>query len=484
MANDLHCEGTASNTAKVLYFEHPTTKAWAAGTPIPNRAGAYAVNFAGVAAGTYGNTLRAKLGPDGTVFYLYSGAPVTVVNAPPPATATPPPTGTYAAATTKAYPAASSFAYETAPLVVRTSVPAYSTGAASYLIQNRNFKVAAGSWMADIYMPGGEQITIDRCVFYSQSADDIAHITDHSRVTFTNCLFLHDPLRGGALGPRAVYAYHARKVRVQNCYFLNTGGVMVDGFSDLFQNDADSFQLLNSRFDNICGDSGGNYRQMAQLQNVVERPGLEIGYNQVVNTPGQSRVEDNINLGNASGTVASPLRVHNNYVEGAYPAVPTDTGFTGTGMTTDANSTGLPLNVFPHNIVAEKNYFVACLNAAMNIAAGYDVLYTNNDIVTSAKLADGTYLPSANNAVAVFRGQAYSDAQFHNNRITGNRINFVPRPFYDHAGDPLGPNSTVLAINDGYNTYASTATYQDERAAFAAWQNRLTAQQVLIGPLS
>ena len=58
--------------------------------------------------------------------------------------------------------------------------------------------------------------------------------------------------------------------------------------------------------------------QFLQIEKVQNVPGIEIGWNQVINEPGKSRVEDNISIYESSGTSGSPILIHDNYINGAY----------------------------------------------------------------------------------------------------------------------------------------------------------------------
>src|SRR5581483_11288537 len=62
--------------------------------------------------------------------------------------------------------------------------------------------------------------------------------------------------------------------------------------------------------------------QFVQLDKVRHARGVEIAWNQVVNDPGQSRVEDNISLYLSSGTAERPIRIHDNFSRGSYTIRP------------------------------------------------------------------------------------------------------------------------------------------------------------------
>jgi hypothetical protein len=385
----------------------------------------------------------------------------------------------YAGSATSPQPSATSFSYEAAPLIIRES--AGFTGPGPFVIENRHFAAETPEgWLVDIYMPNGQQVILRHCTFAQSGSGDFIHITDNSRVSVQHCRFYgtgSQPI--GTTRGRALYAYKPAQLVFEHNYLLNTAGTKVEYWAANAPATDSALRWRYNRVENICGGTGGDYRQALQLQHVEERAGIEVAYNQIINTPNQSRVEDNFNLGESSGTTSSPLRVHHNYVQGAYPAVATASGFTGTGITTDAGGTDRTLRQLPHNIVVEDNIFTSCRNACMNIAAGYDILYQRNVCRVSGQLGDGTSVGGVTNGVSIFKGQPYSDAQFHNNRMVSNDINTVPSAYFRNAD--VGPSSTVLVEGNTFNTYATTCTYNQEQAAFGDWQQRLVAAQVQVG---
>ena len=62
-----------------------------------------------------------------------------------------------------------------------------------------------------------------------------------------------------------------------------------------------------------------------------ENDQIDIGWNEVINTPGASDVEDVISLYKSGGTSAQPARIHNNFIWGAFPN-PIGNGYSGGGI--------------------------------------------------------------------------------------------------------------------------------------------------------
>ena len=390
----------------------------------------------------------------------------------------------YCVAAVKKYAPWQSFQYEAAPLTVRTSVPAYNTGATAYLVQGRNFNAANGSgWLADVYMPGGAVVTFRYCVFAGATAADFVHITDDSRVVLDHCLFLFTGSAApGVVRGRAVYAFNPRQLSVTNCYAYRTGGCKVDGYSSQALAATDTITFKYNRLDSIMGGAAvADYRQALQVSNVTELAGVEIAWNQVLNEPNYSRVEDNFSFAQASGTSASPMNVHHNLVSGAYPFPVNATGYTGSGLTIEASAANLALTQYPHNINAHDNYVLRCLNSGINFAAGYNATATNNDVVSAGVTPGGIVLASAYTGLGLFKGQAgYTDANFHDLVMSGNRVNVSPRGY--SLPVPAGaPNSTVFGSGNDTNLYAATGLVADEEAKFSAWVANLAATQTLIG---
>jgi hypothetical protein len=418
------------------------------------------------------------------------------VPASPPSSAPPSPgtSDAYTLSATRSYPAANTYTYEDKALVVRTGVPEFNTGASSYTISKRFFnKPGPEGWLADVYMPNGELIIFDRCVFATSTNGDMAHVTKDTRARFRNCIFLGTGNQApGVLRARGVFSEESRLIDVQHCYFGNTAGCKLNNWSKNNLTADDTVTWKYNRYDNIMGGTGGAYCQALQLQHVI-RPGIDISWNLVVNLPGKSRVEDNFNFGESGGTVDSPLYLRDNCIRGAYPANPTDRGFTGTGFTTDAGGLDVPPSRQPQYIIAERNYVIGCMNACMNIAAGHHIIYRNNICVVAGVLPDGRRLGSVNNAISIFRGQRYSEAQFDYNEITGNTIKVDKAngygPYSLGSTNPNAPdfrqyggaNSKALVADNQLNTYILNATPADEDAAFAAWLRVLAAQQIQVG---
>ena len=189
---------------------------------------------------------------------------------------------------------------------------------------------------------------------------------DHTDITVLN-------MRGYALNPNVAGKSAGRffdstvfnRAILENNYMQGTSGIVVNDFEGT-KTDTNTIKILNNVAMNIDGrksDGAGGYLnyntrtskttgqtqdgyddvQFFQMGNCTSLANVQVAWNQVFNEPGNSRVEDNISVYKSNGTSASPIRIHDNYVQGAYtinprrrtpptPATPT------TGATREAGS--------------------------------------------------------------------------------------------------------------------------------------------------
>ncbi|MBT9393583.1 hypothetical protein KLP40_10455 [Hymenobacter sp. NST-14] len=272
-----------------------------------------------------------------------------------------------------------------------------------------------------------------------------------------------------------------RSVRVENNYFEHTSGIAAYQWSG----DGSASQTLTVRYNqakNIDGrfrNGGGEYVQFCGLNQVRNVGNIQISWNQVINEPNNSLVEDNINFYNSGGTAQSPARVHNNYVQGAYPYPANGSKFTGTGMTTDGD--GSSASTTAAYIEAAYNQFISTCNAAMNIAAGHDIYYHDNRMVTSALLPDGSPLNATYAATAIFNAYQQPSSVFYGNRTTNNTIGFVKNGYKVPFANRHDLSSGACANCTGTTHLPNPITLQTEQGERNLWQQKLQQNNIKIG---
>ena len=192
-------------------------------------------------------------------------------------------------------------------------------------------------------------------------------------------------------------------------------------------------------------------------------------------------MEDNINLYNSSGTAQSAIRVHDNFVRGAYPYPATSSNFTGTGMTTDGD--GGTLALAAGYIEADHNQFVGTGNSAMNLAAGHDIYYHDNRAVTSGTLPDGRRFNAGWAGMGVFNFYNQLTNIFFNNRLENNTVGYVRwganAPYQDRQDQSPGACATCT----GTISLPNPITTATEDAEATLWQQKLQQAGVTVGPI-
>ncbi len=327
-----------------------------------------------------------------------------------------------------------------------------------------------------------DPVVLEGCVL--TGAGDLVRVaTEGADVTVRQCRgFGLQPTVNGQGRGRFIDIPYARRLTVEHNYMEHTSGIVVYRW----RGNGSPNQTLTVRYNDVRNIDGrwrngqGSTRSSFLLLNTVQQlSNVDISFNQVVNKANESLVEDNINFYNSSGTAQSTLQVHDNYVQGAYPFPATGSSFTGTGLTTDGD--GLVLATAAGFIEAHHNQFVSTCNAAMNIAAGHDVYFHDNRMVTSGLLPDGTRLNATYAATAVFNFYQVLGSVFFNNRIERNTIGYVRwgsnNPFADRQDLSPGACSTC-ADNTHLPNPVTLSTEQNE---WALWQQKLQANNVTVG---
>ncbi|MET4107535.1 hypothetical protein [Hymenobacter sp. UYP22] len=225
-------------------------------------------------------------------------------------------------------------------------------------------------------------------------------------------------------------------------------------------------------------NGGGALVSFLQLNQVHGVEHIDISWNEIVNMPNHSLVEDNINLHNSSGTARSPLLVHHNYIQGAYPLPATAPKFTGSGITTDGDaSSALTTTAY---VEAYQNTVVSTCNAGMNIAAGHHNYFHHNRIITSGLLPDGSRLPATYAGTAVFNGYEKPGTVFFGNRMHSNTIGFVSWGRHSPYPNRHDLSTDACAPCTGTRHLPGPITLQTEAQEHASWQTQLrqAGQQV------
>ncbi|AMR27349.1 hypothetical protein A0257_09755 [Hymenobacter psoromatis] len=323
-----------------------------------------------------------------------------------------------------------------------------------------------------------EAVVLEGCVLTGPG--NLIEAGEGADLTVRNC-------RGQGLAPTVdgqapghfLDVYRPQHLVVEHNYLAQTGGLVINRWS------GQPGQALMVRYNqarNLDGrwrNGGSTHCSFLILNTVQHVAGVEIAYNEVLNTPDQSLVEDNINLFNSSGTPASPLHVHDNFVRGAYPFPATADHFTGSGMTTDGDAKTVAGAA--SYIEADHNQFVSTGNAAMNIAAGHDVYYHDNRIVTAGQLPDGRRFRAGFVGMGVFNFYKQPDGVFGNNRVANNTVGFVRWGGHDPYPDRQDEAPDACAPCAGTVHLPNPVTLATEDNEWLLWQQKLKKAGVAVG---
>ena len=216
--------------------------------------------------------------------------------------------------------------------------------------------------------------------------------------------------------------------------------------------------------------------------------GGDISWNQVIDTPGSSSVEDVINIFLSHGqSEENPIRIHDNYIQGVLSAAETDDDYTGDGITTDGASNDLRTATGFVDIY--NNQVVHTANAGIGIAAGHDIIVTGNNIVSCGKDTNGQWIATTS-AQATFMWNAYNSNVFFNNSISGTsgglvRPNSSNNPEIEDLWSPDASTSANNVIGTNFFTdpcmSGGDVSLGPELAVYGQWLNKLTSESQTIG---
>jgi len=229
---------------------------------------------------------------------------------------------------------------------------------------------------------------------------------------------------------------------------------------------------MNGQFSN--GDGGfqtGSARKFShfiQIAMLTNAPNIELGWNIVVEQPDRSSVDDNINIYESSGTPASPILIHDNFIYGGYLYAPTAPGYTGGGIITDQGTSYT--RIVDNQVLNNANYGVS-----LNYGAGNNAATGNHVVSTGCFPGQGP------------DGGWYGDT-FGNGAegatMTGN-LSGWNRQRLD-GGPPVMRSdywSTEGGVNESVSPVTSPVTVADEGAEGAAWLRKVADAGVALGPV-
>jgi hypothetical protein len=294
-----------------------------------------------------------------------------------------------------------------------------------------------------------------------------------------------------------VDAQNITQLDVENCYFENVEyGIWVRGYVGN-RNGTQTVTILNNRGRNIVGTvsngSGGTlpgetnwvWGHAIQLSNMPNVPGIVIAWNEIINYPYQSLVNENINMYDAGGTSSSPALFHDNYIQGAYPYNPVTDAYNGGGWATDGSGSDTVSNSSSFNEVY-NNQIVGTVNIGIELSAGHDNSAYDNRVISSGLLPNGTQIPSQNVGLSIY--DVYGNIQngsMYNNNIYSNTVGWMcwaARCAWDgyRNDDYFEVNTGDYGLNTSIPS--NPITLQMEATEYSTWQSKTSSNGVVVGP--
>ncbi|MBB5364794.1 hypothetical protein HNQ08_003907, partial [Deinococcus humi] len=230
--------------------------------------------------------------------------------------------------------------------------------------------------------------------------------------------------------------------------------------------------------------NGDRYRvQFAQLAKVQGVAGMEIAWNEVINEPGKSSLEENINLYSTSGTSSSRLQIHDNYIQGAFAVDPSSAAaysgggiMLGDGPVDNLSKAGGYVDVYNNQIVSTSNQ-------GIGIAGGHDHKVFNNRVLSSGRLPTGHINKSQNVGIYVWdvlKGK--SKGTWFNNTVYNNVIGWTRV----NTNNTTWLNNTWFAdcTSTCYNnkSWSGAVTLDTEKQEYSLWQSKFRAAGLSVGP--
>ncbi len=287
-----------------------------------------------------------------------------------------------------------------------------------------------------------------------------------------------NPNISGAATEYAIYLLNPQNVVIENNHFESTPGIHIrnmiaprTGGITVRYNTAHN---IDARQSNGVGGYTANHhlRQFFQTNRAIGVP-VEVAWNQVINEPGQSAIEDNINLYLSRGTPTSPINVHDNYIDGAFPA-----SVTGPGVTIERFSGGgILCGDGPHTSDADAPAYAHChhnqvldtLNYGIAVSHGHHIEYDHNRAVGDS---DGVRM-TAWAGVGMSCQHRDTTPSFHDNSMHDNQVAWLAngsRNDYWLSG---------LCVGEATNPSLPSV---GEAAEWILWQSKLASANVTLGP--
>ncbi|MEJ8757034.1 PA14 domain-containing protein [Pontibacter sp. H259] len=268
-----------------------------------------------------------------------------------------------------------------------------------------------------------------------------------------------------------------KNVVIENCYMEHTAGIEI---ATNYTGNGTASETIKIRYNKVKNIDGRVHNGEHSLTNFV---GLnfkgkirfaEVAWNQVINEPNNSLVEDNINIYNTQGTSDSPIKIHNNYIQGAYPIPATGTNYSGGGIITDGDG---DISVAPAYVEAFENQLVGLGNYSMGMAGGNNLRYHHNRAVNAATFADGSKYQMYTSGY--WSNDYYKKNTTFNNSVDNNVMGIVAWGWTNDRNDISVQEYASFSNNTPLPNPISRSTEANE---YTLWTQKLSSKGIVLGP--
>jgi hypothetical protein len=327
-----------------------------------------------------------------------SGLSVELLSPPPTTTTT---TTTTSTTTTTAPPTTTTTAPPTTPPTTTTTTVPGSSGCTSYEgpVTISTGGSYTGCWSSNSPTTPAVRVTTTSPVSIVnsgiQSKGHGIQLARGGRLTVRgSSITILNPGVPGVVKNRWIYGPGFASATIENNDLTSGRGVFLsdwtgtasDGVKFRYNSirDVDGRTSSGSGYTNDWNISTG-YGVAFQLANSRNIPNVEVAWNEVVNVPGQSAVEDNFSFWMSSGTPSSPIHVHDNYIQGSWrPDIATNHMNYGTAINTgDGDGSGGHSNAELGYMLVERNVATGVASLCYGLSYGHDITVRNNRCVVS-----------------------------------------------------------------------------------------------------
>ncbi|NEM99181.1 PA14 domain-containing protein [Pontibacter burrus] len=285
------------------------------------------------------------------------------------------------------------------------------------------------------------------------------------------------PYRDYVKSRRFLTVDNFKNVVVEHNYMEHTAGIEI---ATNYTGNGTTNETIKIRYNKVKNIDGRVHNGQHSLTNFV---GLnfkgairhaEIAWNQVINEPNNSLVEDNINIYNTKGTSDSPIKIHNNYIQGAYPIPANGSNYSGGGIITDGDG---DISIAPAYVEAYENHLVGLGNYSMGMAGGNNLRYHRNRAINAATFADGSKYNMYTSGY--WSNDYYKKNTTFNNSVDNNVMGIVAWDWPNNRNDISVQEYASFSNN---TALPNPITRQTEADEFTRWNQKLQSNGIVLGP--